>query len=137
MEQFKNIIKIKIAMENPILKLVMKKGIKLNVETQTIEVVPLGDDYTEIYDVIGNDCSTFEVPITFDNNDAMYCDEEALFKPFEGGIIMEGWSQPIIGNVLILGTDADGNSCDAQTCIEDLKKQIKFLTHQEIVTYQW
>ena len=124
-------------MKKPILKLVMKKGIKLNVETQTIEVVPLGDDYTEIYDVIGNDCSTFEVPITFDNNDALYCDEEALLKPFKGGIIMEGWMQPIIGNVLILGTDADGNSCDAQMTIDELQGKIKFLTFSEIVFNKW
>ena len=124
-------------MKNPILKLVMKKGIKINVDKQTFEEVALGNDYREIYDVIGNDCSTFEVPVTFENNDAMYVDEEAFSKPFQRGIIMKGWTYPILGNVLILGTDSEGNSCDAQTCIEDLKKQIKFLTHIEIVYNKW
>lgn len=115
----------------------MKKGIKLNVETQAVEVVTLGNDYREIYDVIGNDCKYFEVPITFENNDAMYCDEEALLKPFAGGIIMDGWMQPIVGNVLILGTNEDGESCDAKMTIDELKNQIKFLTYEEIVFNKW
>lgn len=115
----------------------MKKGIKLNVETQAVEVVTLGNDYREIYDVIGNDCKYFEVPITFENNDAMYCDEEALLKPFAGGIIMEGWGQPIVGNVLILGTNEDGESCDAKMTWDELRNQIKFLTYDEIVNNKW
>ena len=49
----------------------MKKAIKINVETKTLEYITLGDDYTEIYGAIGNGCHTFCVPINFENNDGV------------------------------------------------------------------
>ena len=66
------------------------KAILINVENQSIELVEKGNDYNEIYSFIGNDCNTFAVPVTFDNNDALYCDDEALFKQIKGGFIMQG-----------------------------------------------
>jgi len=107
----------------------MKKAIKINVETKSLEYITLGDDYKEIYGAIGNGCDTFCVPISFDNQDSMFADDESLLREHDikGGFIMDDWHSPIVGNAIILGTDDDGNSVDCLTNIEDIKNQITFI----------
>ena len=100
----------------------MKKAIKINVETRQIESVTIGSS-KDIYEQIG--CELFEVPLVFDNEDALYCDEEALLRNnIKGGFMMPGWVRPIIGNAIILGSKKNGNSCDCKSGISDLK--VKF-----------
>jgi hypothetical protein len=110
----------------------MKKAIKINVETKTLEYITLGEDYKEIYTAIGNGCGTFCVPINFENGDSMFADDESLLRPedIKGGFFMEDWSTPLIGNVILLGTDEEGNSIDCKTTIEELKPQIFFISEQ-------
>lgn len=116
----------------------MKKAFKLNVATQKIEEITLsGNNINEIYSAIGNNCDCFGVLQVFENNDAMYFDDEGLFKPYIGGIIMDGWIAPILGNVLIIGTDNEGGNAEAKSTIEDLQSKIKFLTYEEIFNTNW
>jgi hypothetical protein len=105
----------------------MKKAIKINAELQTIEFVTLGNDYKEIYPIIGEQCTLFACPITFDNQDTMYVDDEGLFQGYKHGFMMRGWDYPILGNAVILGTDEEGNSVDAKSLIDDFKGQLVFL----------
>jgi hypothetical protein len=98
-------------------------AIKINVETRRIEDVTIGSS-KDIYEQIG--CEMFEVPVTFKNADALYCDEEALLKSssIKGGFMMPGWVRPILGNAIIVGTNKDGDSCDCKSNISDL--EVKF-----------
>jgi hypothetical protein len=115
----------------------MKKAIKINVETKKLEYITLGDDYTEIYGAIGNGCDTFCVPITFENEDSMFADDESLLREndIKGGFIMDDWHSPIVGNAIILGCDDEGNSVDCLTKIEDIQDQITFV--EESICKMW
>ena len=114
----------------------MKKAIKIDVQTQSIYLVELSDDYKDIYTKIGNGCTTFAVPITFENQDSIFCDDEILLRPddIKGGFIFEGWNYPIVGNAIILGCDEEGESVDAKTEMIDLPT-IYFLTEHKAKEY--
>ena len=105
----------------------MKKGIKINSELQTLEYVLLGNDYKEIYPIIGEKCSMFACPITFDNEDTMYVDDEGMYQGYTKGFMMDNWQYPIFGNALILGADEEGDSIDAKSSIEDFKGELVFV----------
>ena len=104
------------------------KAILINVKNQSVTQIEMSDDYNEIYTHIGNGCRTFEVPVEFDNGDVLYVDEEGLLQPDkEGAFIMSGWNRPIVGNALIIGADAEGNSVDAKTNADDVARIIRFM----------
>ena len=103
------------------------KAIKINVATQTVEEVTIGNDYKEIYSLIGNDCRLFCCPVEFPNGDTLYADDEALLNEnLEGCFLLEGFSYPICGNAIILGTDGEGESESAKTTVEEILQQIIF-----------
>ena len=104
----------------------MKKAIQINSELGTLQYVYLGDDFNEIYPFIGEQCSTFACPVIFENQDALYVDDEGLYNDYKHGFCMDEWSYPILGNALILGTDEDGNSVDCKMTIEYFKDKLLF-----------
>jgi hypothetical protein len=57
--------------------------------------------------------------------DVMYVDEEGLLKPNQF-FHFRGYPQPLAGNALILGTDADGNDIDAKTTLIDVQRRVTF-----------
>jgi hypothetical protein len=107
------------------------KAIKIDSAYRTITEIDLKAGLQPIYDAIGNECTCFACPVEFSNNDTMYTDDEGLFHPFEGGIKMEGWNYPIVGNVLIIGTDNEGNSVDAKTTVEQIAPLIIWVDKAE------
>jgi hypothetical protein len=113
----------------------MKKAIKINVETKSVEYITLGDDYQEIYPHIGNGCSCFSVPYNFENDDALYVDDESLLRmdDIKGGFILEDWETPIVGNAIILGTDLEGESVDAKSTLEEIKSQLQFISQEHAI----
>lgn len=113
------------------------RGILINVEDKTITNVTHDGTLESIYEHIGNGCTTFCCPVVFEDNDAMYCDDESLLRPsdIKGGFIMPDWSSPIIGNALILGTDDDGDSVDSKTSIKWLEDNIAFVPQDIAVRY--
>ena len=110
----------------------MKKALKINVETKQIEAITI-ESSKDIYREIG--CELFEVPVTFDNGDGLYCDEEALLRVrnIKGGFMMPGWVRPIVGNAIILGTKRNGDSCDCKSEISELK--VKFFSSETCQDY--
>jgi hypothetical protein len=111
------------------------RAIKINVEKQIFEEIEI-KDWTEIAPAIGNKCEIFTCPITLENGDTMYCDDEALFTEQCGGIIMKDWLYPLLGNIILLNADKEGNNTPAVSQIEKLKKQIAFLTKEQTNEYQ-
>jgi hypothetical protein len=107
----------------------MNKALKINVETKTIEVVMLPKHFESISKAIGNGCEYFCCPITFSNDDCIYADDESLLRidNIKGGFVMEGWRSPIVGNAIVLGTDAEGDSVDAKSDVDELLSQIVFI----------
>jgi hypothetical protein len=115
----------------------MKKAILINSENKTLSYIQLSDDYRDIYSAIGNNCNMFCCPVTFENMDTIYADDESLlrFDDIKGGFIMEDWHSPIIGNAIILGTDNEGESVDCKTTIEQIQPKIKFIGEKACKEY--
>ena len=115
----------------------MKKAIKIDVEKQTLEYITIEDGLNPIYEAIGNECSCFCCPVSFENEDTIYCDDEILLDTdkIKGGFIMEDWQVPLCGNAIILGTDMEGDSVDVKSDIETLKNQIYFISEFKAKSY--
>jgi hypothetical protein len=103
------------------------KVIKIDSANKTITQIELGVGLQPIYDAIGNECSCFSCPVELDNRDTIYADDEGLFHPFEGGIMMPDWDYPIVGNCLIIGTDEEGDSIDCKTTVEEITPLIQWI----------
>jgi len=109
----------------------MKKAIVIDSAKRDVYAVSLGNDYKEIYPYIGPECTTFCCPVELENGDAMFADDEGLFHTIHGGFMMPDWRYPIVGNVVLLNTDEDGESVSALSDIEDLKSKITWIdAHQ-------
>lgn len=104
------------------------KAILIDPSNQTVEEITIGKNYKEIYGVIGNDCNTFAAPITEPNGDTWFVDDEGLFHDNIGGVIRNEWSTPIVGRVVIIGTDEEGDSVDAKSTPEQIKKGLHFIS---------
>ena len=108
----------------------MKNAILINSANQSVTLVKVGE-YTDIYTHLGNDCSSFACPITFDNNDTLYVDDDGLYHSFEGGFMLQDWNYPMVGNGLILGSNEEGDSIDCQTTIDDIMAQIVWVSKED------
>jgi hypothetical protein len=112
----------------------MTQVIVVNSEKQTIEFAEISN-YKDIYPLIGNDCDTFCCPVSFDNADTLYADDEALYHPYDGGIIMPDWDYPLIGNFVIVGTDEDGDNADVQSTLDEIRSKVRFLSKSEVASW--
>jgi len=102
------------------------KGIFIDVKNREVGETILPKRWTAIAPKIG--CDYFCCPYVFKNNDTLFADDEALLKEeLEGGFLLENFAYPIVGNALVLGCDAEGNSIDCKTTIEEIRAQIKFV----------
>lgn len=110
------------------------KAILINPETQTISEIQIDGGLESMYKAM--DCEMIEAPVNFDNDDTLYCDEEGLFKPQKGGIIAKDWCMPILGKVLIVGSDDEGNSVDVRGTIETYKDMFKWVSETDAETYR-
>ena len=98
-------------------------ALKINTADRKVEEIEI-NDFNDIAPAIGNECTMFTIPIIFDNEDTMHADDEGLYHPFEGGFMMKDWSYPIVGNVVLLGSDEEGESVDVKTTKEELEAMI-------------
>ena len=104
------------------------KALFINSEDQTIRTISYDGDYRSIYRILG--CRMFEcVDLPFKNGDTVYVDEEGLYQDDCYSFTIEGEDgrlNHIMGNGLVLGTDAEGESIEHQTSLEDVKSRITF-----------
>lgn len=100
------------------------KAILIDPISKTVSEVEHAGDLESIYKLL--DCSMFEAPIRYPNDDAMYCDEEAwmhLKEPY-AGFMFPNWSYAILGKGLILGSTDEGEEADCQSSVDDFKSII-------------
>ena len=104
------------------------KALFIDPTDETIRFISYDGDYKSIYRILG--CRTFEAVYPFDNGDTLWIDEEGLLKDsnFAFNIRADNpkFNQTIMGKALVLGTDAEGESVECKTTLEDLKSRIKF-----------
>jgi len=107
------------------------RGILIDPWLKSVTQVEVSEDFRDIYRKLSNplgpkvDC--FCIGMNWPNGDALYVDDEGLLKPgmrlFEIGRI-DG--QPLAGNGLILGSDAEGNSIDAKSLLVEIETSVSF-----------
>ena len=112
------------------------KAIKINTDVQKIEIVEIAN-WKEIAPAIGNGCTTFCCPVSFDNLDTIYADDDGLFNDYKGGFMLEGWAYPIVGNAIVLGTNNRGSSIDAKSTIEELERAIIWVSEDDCKTLRY
>lgn len=104
------------------------RAILINPEERTIRHVSYDGDYKSIYRLIR--CTTFEAVYPFDNGDTLWIDEEGLLKEsnFAFNIRADNpkFNQTIMGMALVLGTDAEGESVECLSSLDDIKSRINF-----------
>lgn len=105
------------------------KAIKIDVETKEVKLIEIENTLDGIYNSIGNGCTCFTSPITYNNGDTFYCDDESLLKPstIKGAFIYPNWKFPIVSNAIIVGTDKEGNSIDVKSDPRDIMYGIRFI----------
>jgi len=107
------------------------RALKIDVTTQSITEITLKDNILEsMQNVVGGLITTASY---LENNDCILVDDEGLMKPIFGAFEIENCYQPFIGNAVIVGTDNDGNTIDAKSDIDNVKKIVTFLTGEELM----
>lgn len=111
------------------------KALLINPADKSVTEITVNEGIKDIYKAIECDC--FSCPVTFENGDTMYCDDEGLFKEQEGGIMMIDWAYPILGKILLVGSDIKtGKSCDVKTTIATLKKSLGWVSKANAERYR-
>lgn len=111
------------------------KAYLIDVAEKTIKDIEIRD-WTQIRLWIGEDCEHFTCPISFANGDTIYADDEGLFNPITGGIVVPDLQQIIVGNVVVLGGDyKTGESKDVEFSKEELSKLFYFINKAQAIHY--
>jgi len=106
------------------------KGIYIDPSIHTATIME-GDfnDFRAIQEAINVDCFTVVCSIA---DHTIFCDDEGLLKNPQAFTMFDSYPEPLAGRLLILGSTADGDSCDCKISVEDLWSQIKFMNLAEV-----
>ena len=103
------------------------KAYLINPIKEEISVVDYNGDFHQILKFI--DAEIFDAVYPFKNADTIYVDDMGLMKPINHYFQVKcdnGNSQDLFGLGLVLGSNEEGESIDAQTTLKELKKRITF-----------
>lgn len=89
-----------------------------------MELSPGGDELEQIYKLL--DCELI-TSVQLPNGDAIFVDDEGLFKGHTGCFIVRGHPEPLTGKGLVIGTDRQGNSADAKASLQALTAETAFM----------
>ena len=89
---------------------------------KTVTEVEHDGDYRDIYKHIQADCFTALSINTM--GDALYLDDEGLYRDGQRYFHLKGYPQPLGGRGLLLGTDDEGDSIAPKVSLDQFKKQI-------------
>lgn len=102
------------------------QAIKIDAVKQEITEVEIEDILDSIYEQL--DCKLFTCPITLDNLDTLYVDDEGLFvDEYKGAFYFGDYPQPLFGNGLIIGSNVEGESESVASSIKMIENKVKFL----------
>lgn len=103
------------------------RAIKISCTTRTISIVEI-HSYRNICNELNHSCEYFGCPMVFETNDVMYADYYAGLSEFSGGFLLDGWSHPVLGDAIIVGTDEYGNLSDVVITKNEIDNQISFIS---------
>ena len=100
------------------------KAILIDATKQTITEVQYDGDIDTIYKLCGYDCFTC---CDIGHGDAIYVDDEGLFKQPHSFFLHGDYPQPLAGNGLILGCDQWGESIAPTTTLTEVRAKVSFM----------
>ena len=108
-------------------------AIKIDVVKQEVYPVQISTkNIDDIYNQLA--CDIFTCPMTLDNNDTLFVDDEGLFidpSALLGAFYIDGYpSQPLFGHGLIVGIDDEGETDEVLSTVEEIKKKVTFLNDE-------
>ena len=99
--------------------------IKIDPQERTVEYVESTGDLQDIYRIL--DCRCIDVCARQSNGDALTVDDEALFlEPQPAAFSYNGFGR-VHGVALLMGNDAEGDTAEPETSIEEDTRQIKWM----------
>jgi hypothetical protein len=108
---------------------------KINAADRKVEAIEI-NDWKDIAPAIGGECESFEAPVTLENDDTFYTDEEGLYHSCEGGWMLENFAHPMLGNAVVQGTDDEGGSTEPKSTIEEIEAMIIWVSKENCETYR-
>ncbi len=117
------------------------KAIKIDAKNRCIEIVDLGPQLSDIYQLLECNIMTVAYPQTVEpTSDVIYVDDEGLFKPVDkipGAFFIDIYpAQPLFGHALIVGTDDEGGNADTTFTVEQVSDMVQFLDEEEVKLWQ-
>ena len=108
------------------------KAILIDVIKRTVSLIEIEKGIDGIYKAMG--CELFTCPFILPNEDTLYVDDEGLLNGnMENGFFkIEGYSEFLAGNSLLLGSNEEGGSEDVKSNVDDIRKKIKFYSLFEV-----
>lgn len=105
------------------------KGYLIDPKNRLVHAVDVSDTDTlqDIYKHVGASCIDC---VRMPNDDTIYIDDEGLFRKHDYFTLV-GYQSPLAGTGLVLGTDREGNSVDPVQTLEELARQVIFITWEE------
>ena len=91
---------------------------------RTVEPVDYSGDYRDIYKLIGNHCSAFTAVFLWHPGDAVFVDDEGLFKKGLLSFMLKGHLEPLFGRGVVLGADENGDEAPAKITLDDLRRRV-------------
>ena len=94
-----------------------------------VSVVDYNGDYQTINKLI-NSQRGFDAVYGFRNEDTLYVDDEGLLRKENYGFEFtydNGHVAPLMGKALVLGTDAEGESVEVKSSLEEVESKIKWV----------
>lgn len=107
------------------------RGILIDPFTKTIEEVETTGKLPEIYSMLGVELITI---VHVGETDVLFLDDEGLFVPREEQEYFhwKGSNQPYAGKGLIIGTDEDGDSTDAEATLWEVMSKVHWLDKSKL-----
>lgn len=94
--------------------------------TQTINEVQYRGEYKHIYELI--ECDTYDAARINRFGDALFVDDDGLFKDEQRFFVHADYPQPLAGKALVLGCDmTTGDTIAPTTTLEELREKVMFV----------
>lgn len=93
--------------------------------TRTVSEVQYNGEYKHIYELI--QCDTYDAARINKHGDAIFVDDEGLFKEEQAFFWHEDYPQPLAGRGLLLGCrSTDGETIAPSTTLEEVRSKVEF-----------
>jgi hypothetical protein len=102
------------------------KAILVKAAEQTITEIQVSHNHQDISKAIG--AQLFTCPASDKKGNTIYADDEALIngRPMDFVSVPSMYPDPLVGDILFLGSDHEGESKDCTLTVEDVKKLVSF-----------